>query len=186
MSTISSGTTSTTTLIHSGDTTGSLVFKTNDTGSGGTTAMTINTSQQVGIGNTSPALLLSVGSSTTRGLAGVLGNSTGAGTPRFTLDNTAASGGKNWGLYSGNTAVGNFDISNITDGLTTLTINSNANVILSGGTTSASGIGVTFPATQSASSDANCLDDYEEGTFSPVMSFGGASVGITYSAQQGA
>ena len=47
MSTISSGTTSTTTLIHSGDTTGSLVFKTNDTGSGGTTAVTIDTSQNV-------------------------------------------------------------------------------------------------------------------------------------------
>ena len=38
MSTITAGTTSTTTLTHSGDTTGSLVFKTNDTGSGGTTA----------------------------------------------------------------------------------------------------------------------------------------------------
>ena len=45
MSTISSGTTSTTTLVHSGDTTGSLVFKTNDTGSGGTTALTIDTTQ---------------------------------------------------------------------------------------------------------------------------------------------
>ena len=55
MSTISSGTTSTTTLVHSGDTTGSLVFKTNDTGSGGTTAMTIDTSQNVGIGTTNPA-----------------------------------------------------------------------------------------------------------------------------------
>ena len=47
MSSISAGTTSTTTLVHSGDTTGSLVFKTNDTGSGGTTAMTIDTSQNV-------------------------------------------------------------------------------------------------------------------------------------------
>jgi hypothetical protein len=28
-----------------------------------------------------------------------------------------------------------------------------------------SGIGITFPATQSASSDANTLDDYEEGTW---------------------
>ena len=45
MSSISAGTTSTTTLIHSGDTTGSLVFKTNDTGSGGTTAVTLDTSQ---------------------------------------------------------------------------------------------------------------------------------------------
>jgi hypothetical protein len=33
-------------------------------------------------------------------------------------------------------------------------------------TPSASGAGITFPATQSASSDANTLDDYEEGTWS--------------------
>jgi len=29
--------------------------------------------------------------------------------------------------------------------------------------------GITFPATQSASSDANTLDDYEEGTFTPTV-----------------
>ena len=39
-----------------------------------------------------------------------------------------------------------------------------------GGTTpSASGAGITFPATQSASSDANTLDDYEEGTWTPSL-----------------
>ena len=32
-------------------------------------------------------------------------------------------------------------------------------------TPAASGAGITFPATQSASSDANTLDDYEEGTW---------------------
>ena len=36
-------------------------------------------------------------------------------------------------------------------------------------TASASGAGVTFPATQSASSDANTLDDYEEGTWTPAF-----------------
>ena len=36
-------------------------------------------------------------------------------------------------------------------------------------TASASGAGVTFPATQSASSDANTLDDYEEGTWTPTV-----------------
>ena len=35
-------------------------------------------------------------------------------------------------------------------------------------TPSASGAGITFPATQSASSNANTLDDYEEGTWTPV------------------
>ncbi len=40
-------------------------------------------------------------------------------------------------------------------------------------TPSASGAGITFPATQSASSDANTLDDYEEGTFTitPTATF---------------
>jgi len=35
-------------------------------------------------------------------------------------------------------------------------------------TPSTSGAGITFPATQSASSDANTLDDYEEGTWTPT------------------
>jgi hypothetical protein len=37
-----------------------------------------------------------------------------------------------------------------------------------GATPSASGSGITFPATQNASSDANTLDDYEEGTWTPT------------------
>ncbi len=38
-----------------------------------------------------------------------------------------------------------------------------------GATPAASGAGVTFPATQSASSDANTLDDYEEGSWTPII-----------------
>jgi hypothetical protein len=38
-----------------------------------------------------------------------------------------------------------------------------------------SGVGITFPATQSASSDANTLDDYEEGTWTPASSFTGGN-----------
>jgi hypothetical protein len=41
-------------------------------------------------------------------------------------------------------------------------------------TPSASGAGITFPATQSASSDANTLDDYEEGTWTPNV--GGTAI----------
>ena len=47
-----------------------------------------------------------------------------------------------------------------------------------------SGAGITFPATQSASSDANTLDDYEEGTWTPTLTFGGGSTGITYTARR--
>jgi hypothetical protein len=49
-----------------------------------------------------------------------------------------------------------------------------------GATPSGSGSGITFPATQSASSDANTLDDYEEGTWTP--SVGGTA---TYTTQKG-
>lgn len=41
---------------------------------------------------------------------------------------------------------------------------------------------LAFPAGQNASADPNTLDDYEEGSWTPGLSFGGASVGITYGA----
>ena len=47
-------------------------------------------------------------------------------------------------------------------------------------TPSASGAGITFPATQSASTDANTLDDYEEGTWTPNQG-GGLTVVGTFS-----
>jgi hypothetical protein len=48
-------------------------------------------------------------------------------------------------------------------------------------TPATSGIGVQFPATQSASSNANTLDDYEEGTFTPtVTATSGSNGGGTF------
>ena len=44
---------------------------------------------------------------------------------------------------------------------------------------------VKFPAVQVPSANVNTLDDYEEGTWTPILKFGGASVGITYSVQSG-
>jgi hypothetical protein len=66
-----------------------------------------------------------------------------------------------------------------------MTLNANSALVLKGGNTSATGVGIAFPATQSASTDANTLDDYEEGTFTPTLTFGGGSTGITYNAQVG-
>jgi hypothetical protein len=48
------------------------------------------------------------------------------------------------------------------------------------GATSQTGAGITFPATQSASTDVNTLDDYEEGSWTP--SVGGTA---TYTTQLG-
>jgi hypothetical protein len=59
----------------------------------------------------------------------------------------------------------------------TLTTPSFATTIgVGGATAAASGAGITFPATQSASTDANTLDDYEEGTWTPVASSSSGSI----------
>ena len=58
---------------------------------------------------------------------------------------------------------------------TAITINSSNNVALAGNiglggaTPTTSGTGITFPATASASTNANTLDDYEEGTVTATM-----------------
>jgi hypothetical protein len=44
---------------------------------------------------------------------------------------------------------------------------------------------INFPATQSASAGANTLDDYEEGSWTPVLGGSGGTSGQTYSSQLG-
>jgi hypothetical protein len=51
-----------------------------------------------------------------------------------------------------------------------------------GATPSTSGSGITFPATQSASTNANTLDDYEEGSWTPTD---GSGAGLTFSTAAG-
>jgi len=60
------------------------------------------------------------------------------------------------------------------------TVTTTTSVAVGGSTLSGSGSGVQFPATQSASTDANTLDDYEEGTWTP--SLGGIA---TYTSRTG-
>jgi hypothetical protein len=63
-------------------------------------------------------------------------------------------------------------------GTEAMRINSSGNIALAGNiglggaTPTTSGTGITFPATASASTDGNTLDDYEEGTWTPVVSAG--------------
>ncbi len=89
---------------------------------------------------------------------------TGA-TNNYGFYSALASGTGRWNFYAAGTA------SNFFGGL----------VDISG----ASAGQIKFPATQNASADANTLDDYEEGTFTPAVAFGGASTGVTYSTQSG-
>lgn len=54
----------------------------------------------------------------------------------------------------------------------------NGSLGIGGATPASSGFGITFPATQSASTDANTLDDYEEGTWTPGYTPGNGSSSI--------
>ena len=55
-----------------------------------------------------------------------------------------------------------------------------------GATPAASGAGITFPSTDlHYSTNANTLDDYEEGTYTPTVSYSGSTSGITYAARTG-
>ena len=64
-----------------------------------------------------------------------------------------------------------------TNGTQQLFINTTGAVVLQGGTQAATGVGIAFPANQSASSDVNTLDDYEEGTWTPTD---GSGAGRTF------
>jgi hypothetical protein len=156
-------------LKSSADATGVLALQTN-----GTTAVTVDASQNVGIGTTSPAAKLNVSSSdgelvkisgTTRSLffrsdsSGVM-ISTGAAQ---TGAGTYYSAGSDFIYFmTGSTERARF--------------NSTGALVFAGGTTTANGIGIAFPATQSASSDVNTLDDYEEGTWTTTI---GGTANIT-------
>ena len=70
----------------------------------------------------------------------------------------------------GNTSTPSLRFVDVGTGAVSMGINSSGAVALRGAV-SATGVGITFPATQSVSSDANTLDDYEEGTWTPVLQF---------------
>lgn len=104
--------------------------------------------------------------------------STGAGNQCFGYSSGSAvtSGAKNviLGSYTGAAAPisatgSNYVVLSDGDGNIVASSKTAQTFALQGGTLS-SGTGIAFPATQSASSDANTLDDYEEGTWSPTAS----------------
>jgi hypothetical protein len=169
-------------LINSADTSGILQLQT-----ASTAAITITAAQNVGIGTASPAYKLDV-------------NTTGA--PIANLNSTATDGGYVvFGSGSTPTYIGSqkaiLATGNASDfiilgtGSNNFLLGSNSTermrlpaaggvqavttISVGNATPSSSGAGITFPSTQSASSDANTLDDYEEGTYTATMTPAGGS-----------
>jgi len=98
-------------------------------------------------------------------------------------------------VASGGTGLATLTDKNVLIGAGTGTVagvapGSSGNVLTSDGTDWASSAApaassVAFPATQVASADANTLDDYEEGTWTPVLAGNGGVSGQTYATQAG-
>jgi hypothetical protein len=189
MSTISASTTTTTAYSVTADTTGTLVLQ---TGATPTTAVTIDTSQNVGVGVTPNA-----GWATSTGkVIDLTGNSSlygfsSGGTYSTMLGSNSYYDATNWRakvtgtssliqLTAGNFALQMANSASAGAPLTYTAVLTNQGVgqtlVLQGGT-STSGTGIAFPATQSTSTDANTLDDYEEGTFTPNQGAGLTVVG---------
>ena len=150
---------------------------------GGSERARIDTSGNVGIGTASPAKTLHISGSAYSNLLRI--QNTGGTQSGVELTNTGSGanpptiGSKSDALF--------FETSNVermripaTGGIQSVNCVSVGNA-----TPSTSGSGITFPATQSASSDANTLDDYEEGTFTPTLGASTNPTGVTYTNQIG-
>jgi hypothetical protein len=107
-----------------------------------------------------------------QGITTTLGNSAGiANNSAILRFNGWNTGGANWQIDTASISTTNelaFTPSTAAGGLTFTTLSQSfrSNGTIGVGTSgSTSGSGITFPAAQSASTDVNTLDDYEEGTF---------------------
>lgn len=151
---------------------GVLVLQTTTSGGTATNAVYIDTSQNIGFGTSAPGytasnrIVAAINGSTSSILALMNG-----GTNRGYLyaDSTDtilwSEGTRNLNLGTASAGPVIFTTNNTERGR----FNASAPILcLAGGNTSATGTGIAFPATQSASTDANTLDDYEEGTWTPT------------------
>ena len=133
---------------------------------GGTAAVTVSSSQNVGIGGT-PAQRLDVFGVTSDAtpVALLRAYTTGSDGARTVPVRFVSSNNNNWANAQYEAYNHNFN----GNGTLIMTVKQEGAVVLKGGDTNATGTGITFPATQSASSNANTLDDYEEGTWTPTI-----------------
>jgi len=107
----------------------------------------------------------------------------------FVPDNTGNAGNRNWAIQINGSQAGALDF---VDSSANNTWPNNAYRVAFtpyginlGASTNTSGMGITFPATQVASGNANTLDDYEEGTWTPTITSDATSPTLSYLQQTG-
>ena len=176
-------------LKSSADATGVLALQTN-----GTTAVTVDASQIVGIGITpsawgsgSKALQMSSGPA----LFGTSNNGVLANNIYYDGTNyryVATSGAS---LYLSSTSGANILYSapsgtagNVVTFTQVFAVQKDQSLALQGASPAA-GTGITFPAAVNASSDVNTLDDYEEGTWTPIYTGSTTNPTVTYTTNVG-
>ena len=163
-------------------------------GGDGVEAVRINRGGLVGIGTDNPQAKLHLSSNTSTQLlisntSSTMNSGDTMGTVDFTAGPSNTTNARVSGLVVGtNESGGNVVFETRADGgslAERARFNSTGAFVLAGGNTSANGIGIAFPSTQSASTDANTLDDYEEGTFTPIFIGTTTNPTVGYSEQFG-
>jgi hypothetical protein len=149
------------------------------------TKMTVLASGNVGIGTTAPSVVFNV-SDPSHGIGIAYRGSSALPSIAGLFTDTGGSGGSGYGdlLVKARTDYGGYY------GINFYTAASDNTPVLrmrvqSDGVLNLPYGQIKFPATQNASSDANTLDDYEEGTWTPVIGGSTSQSGQTYAGQSG-
>lgn len=159
---------------------GVLVLQTANSSGTATNAVYVDTSQNVGLGGT-PSYKLDVTSGSTNTL-----RLKGSGSiSLYSYHDSGGVGFSNAAPYTGGVLLYfyNGQTELYSSGNNVFSVTSGNSISLQGATPKA-GTGITFPATQNASSNVKTLDDYEEGTFTPRL-FSDGTEASNYATQVG-
>jgi hypothetical protein len=179
---VAAGSASAPSISPSGDSNTGIFFPAADTvciGEGGSEVIRVNSSGLVGIGSDSPTAPLNV-----------VNNN--ASTPTVWLRNTSGGGDspvlRVQGGANNDNVVGTFEVRDY-DGNVDFKVGGTGNITIGTGNliigTSGKGIDFSATANSSGTMTSELLSDYEEGTWTPTITFGGGATGLTYARQFG-